>query len=254
MVTLEHFTPQEIPYEILAKFGLTHEMIDDLPQNVMMRLLSSRTTPVLPIITTNVEGMQVQSLARISLVRLDDGTVDVCFAPQWVDEDLSAFSQQQQEELKAGSVITADMPGKGRCFVQLDDAINQVMAVPVDILGQNISILTRTFALSDADKATLENGGIVEMEINHQIISAGIDLNEMTGIRMADGGILAWQQDAAVESLPKYNFGLFGCWQADEDNALSYVPEEDYTPELWKQQQRAQSMHAAEAHLNQLKV
>lgn len=254
MVNLQHFTPQEIPYDILAKFGLTREMIDDLPQNVMMRLLSSRTTPVLPITTKNVEGTQVQTFARISLVRLDDGTVDVCFVPQWVDENLSHFTPKQQEQLKYGNVIIADMPGKGRCFIQFDDTINQVMAVPVDILGQNISILTRTFALSDADKTKLEDGGIVEMEINHQTICAGVDLNEMTGIRIADGGISAWLQDAKVDNLPKYNFGIFGCWQADEDNVLSYVSEEDYTPELWGQQQRMQSMHAAEAHLNQLKV
>ena len=32
MAKIEHFTAEEIPYEILAKFGLTHEMIDDLPK------------------------------------------------------------------------------------------------------------------------------------------------------------------------------------------------------------------------------
>ena len=35
MANYERFTPQEIPYEILERFGLTREMIDDLPQNVM---------------------------------------------------------------------------------------------------------------------------------------------------------------------------------------------------------------------------
>ena len=85
MAKIEHFTAEEIPYEILAKFGLTHEMIDDLPQNVMLRLLSSRTTPVLPIITENAAGQLIQSFARISLVRLADDTIDVCFAPKWVD-------------------------------------------------------------------------------------------------------------------------------------------------------------------------
>ena len=53
MANYERFTPQEIPYEILERFGLTREMIDDLPQNVMQRLLSARTTPVLPIFTEN---------------------------------------------------------------------------------------------------------------------------------------------------------------------------------------------------------
>ena len=87
MTNFETFTQQEIPYGILQKFGLTQEMIDDLPGNVMHRFLTSRTTPVLPITTENVEGEKVSTLARISLVRVGDGTVDVCFAPQWEDEE-----------------------------------------------------------------------------------------------------------------------------------------------------------------------
>lgn len=254
MAKLEHFTQQEIPYETLANFGLTQEMIDDLPQNVMLRLLSSRTTPVLPIVSTNVEGIKVRSMARISLVRQDDGTVDVCFAPQWMDEELGAFTPDQQELLKFGCVTTADIPGKGRCFVQYDETINQVMTVPATIITHNISVLARTYSLSDDDKSKLEDGGIIEMEINHQTISAGIDLNDMTGIRIADGDNIVWQQDAKADDLPRYSFGLFGCWQADEDNVLSYIPEDDYTPEILEQQQRIQSMNAAEAQLNQLKV
>ena len=224
MANYERFTPQEIPYEILERFGLTREMIDDLPQNVMQRLLSARTTPVLPIITENVEGLKIRSFARFYLVRLDDGTVDVCFVPQWVDEDLEAFSIDQQEKLKRGEVTVADMKGLGRCFVQFDETIKQVMAVPV------------------------------KMEINHQIASAGIDLNEMTGIRIAEGDTLAWKQDAKADSLPKYNFGLFGCWVADDDNVLTYVAEDDYSPELVEEQKRTQTMHAAEAQLKQLKL
>ena len=254
MANYERFTPQEIPYEILERFGLTREMIDDLPQNVMQRLLSARTTPVLPIITENVEGLKIRSFARFYLVRLDDGTVDVCFVPQWVDEDLEAFSIDQQEKLKRGEVTIADMKGQGRCFVQFDETIKQVMAVPVSIICQNISILTRSFNLSTAEKELLEDGGIVEMEINHQIASAGIDLNEMTGIRIAEGDTLAWKQDAKADSLPKYNFGLFGCWVADDDNVLTYVAEDDYSPELVEEQKRTQTMHAAEAQLKQLKL
>ena len=224
MAKIEHFTAEEIPYEIL--------------------------------ITENAEGQLIQSFARISLVRLADDTIDVCFAPKWVDEDLEEFSIAQQELLKAGNVTVADMNGKGRCFVQFDEAINQVMAVPESIICQNISILIlkRNFNLSDADKAILEDGGIIEMEINHQIISAGIDLNDETGIRMANGDVIAWRQDAKADSLPRYNFGLFGCWIADEDNTLSYVAEEDYDEKLLSEQKRAQSMHAAEAQLRQLKI
>ena len=214
MANLEKFTQQEIPYGILQKFGLTQEMIDDLPGNVMRRFLSSRPTPVLPVVTENTEGQKVKSFARISLVRLADGTVDVCFAPQWEDEDLSKFTPEQQEILKNGGVTTAMMPGKGRCFVQFDDTINQVMAVPVTIINQNISILTRTF-----------------------------------GVRIADGDIITWQEDAKADRLPRYNFGIFGCWLADDDNVLSYVAEDDFGPELLAEQKRAGAANAAQAQM-----
>jgi hypothetical protein len=64
MANKEHFKQEEIPYGILTKFGLTQEMIEDLPQNVIHRLLSSRTTPVLPIVTENIDGETILSYAR----------------------------------------------------------------------------------------------------------------------------------------------------------------------------------------------
>lgn len=250
----ERFTRQEIPYDVLQKFGLTQMMIDDLPENVTKRFLAGRTTPVLPIITENAEGETVQSHARISLVRLNDGNVDVCFAPQWVDEDLQAFSKEQQDKLILGEVIVTDMPGKGRCFIQYDDAISQVMAVPVDLINQNISLLARSFTLSDDAREKLENGGIIELEINQNILSAGIDLNEITGIRVANGDIYTWQEDAKADRLPKYNFGIYGCWIADDENVLSYVAEDDFTDEINRELARKASQQAAGERMRQMKM
>lgn len=249
MINLESFTRTEIPYGILKKFGLTQEMIDDLPGNVMHRFLTAHHTPVLPIITENAEGQKVRSFARISLVRLEDGTVDVCFAPQWEDEDLSEFTQEQQDILKDGGVTTAMMPGKGRSFVQLDEAINQVMTVPAAVINQNINILTRNIALDDTDRETLEEGGVIQMNIDGQMVSAGIDLNEPSGIRMAKGDIITWQEDAKADRLPRFNFGIFGCWLADDDNVLTYVAEDDFGPEILAEQKRTGMANAAQAQM-----
>ena len=254
MANFEKFSRQEIPYGILEKFGLTQEMIDDLPENVMNRFLSSRATPVLPIVTENAEGEKISTLARVSLVRMTDGTVDACFAPQWEDKDLTTFTQEQQEKLLLGAVITAQLPDKVECFVQFDDVINQVMAVPVEIIRQNISILSRSYGLDETDKANLEEGNVVEIKINENTVSVGIDLNEMTGLRIVNGNIVAWQEDMKADRLPKYNFGLYGCWMADDDNVLSYVTEENFSPELIAEQERAQAQNGAQAQMNQLKI
>ena len=106
---LEHFKQDEIPFEKLEKFGLTKEMIEDLPQVITLRMLAARATPPLPIMTDNQDGKKTQSLARISLVRLDDGTVDVVLAPRWIACDLDKFSDGQQRNLLAGKVIMTDV-------------------------------------------------------------------------------------------------------------------------------------------------
>lgn len=254
MTNFEHFTEGEIPYGTLEKFGISQEMIDDLPENVMKRLLAGRTTPMLPIITENDEGQTVKSLARISLIRLHDGSVDICFAPRWSDEELSEFTPEQQEELKLGKVTTANMPGRGNCYVQFDENINQVMAVPTSVINQNISILTRSLELDEYNKAKIENGEIIELNINDITISIGIDLNELSGIRIAEGDIIEWQKDANVDKLPKYNFGIYGCWTADDENMLTYILEDDYTEEMILEQKRIGQQKAAEENLRQLKI
>lgn len=250
----ERFKQQEIPYKILKKFGLTQQMIDDLPENVTKRFLSGRTTPVLPILMENAEGKKIKSHARIYLVRLNDGSVDACFAPQWVDEDLKSFTQEQQDKLRLGQVTLADMPEKGRCYIQYDETISQVMAVPEGIIAQNISILTHNYNISDDEKEQLQNGGIVELEINNNILSVGIDLNDETCIRIANGNEMSWKEDAKADRLPKYNFGLYGCWIADDENVLSYIAEEDYSEEIIKELERKGSQRAAEEQLRQMKM
>ena len=35
----ENFTERDIPYETLANYGLTHEMVDDLPESVMTTVI-----------------------------------------------------------------------------------------------------------------------------------------------------------------------------------------------------------------------
>ena len=113
------------------------------------------------------------------------------------------------------------------------------------LINKNISLLIRSYGLDDSYKATLENGGVIEIKVNDQVVSAGIDLNEPSGIRTADGDIIAWQQDANADRLPKYSFGLFGCWVADDSNILTYVPEEKYDEDMEREFTRSAQANAA---------
>ena len=47
----------------------------------------------------------------------------------------------------------------------------------------------------------------------------------------------------------KYTFGVYGCWVMDDDGNLDYVPEEEYTEELWNEQKKsAERNRAAGVH------
>ena len=77
----ENFTERDIPYGTLANYGLTHEMIDDLPESVMTKLLHGCYTPILPLtIKTDVGDISVMS--RIALRSGIGGEVKVVLKPK----------------------------------------------------------------------------------------------------------------------------------------------------------------------------
>ena len=55
---------------------------------------------------------------------------------------------------------------------------------------------------------------------------------------LCQGDEQRWREQAKRE-WDKYTFGCYGCWVTDDDGGLSYVPEEEYTEELWNEQKKA---------------
>ena len=104
MNKVERFQDSEIPYELLASFGLTQEMVEDLPMKVLEQLLSGQRTPLLPISIQDSEGKAGNYLARLSLVRVEDG-IDVMLMPYKESTLLEEFDKQQQSILKNGSAF-----------------------------------------------------------------------------------------------------------------------------------------------------
>ena len=75
MEYVDKFDESEIPFEALGKFGITQQMIDDLPEQVMLLLTTGQYTPVMVLNTSNEAGQTIETKARISLVRNTDGSV-----------------------------------------------------------------------------------------------------------------------------------------------------------------------------------
>ena len=242
------FEESEVPYQTLAKFGLTHEMIEDLPMHVLDDISNGRPSPVLPVSMEVNEGYSIKSRTRFTLVRMADGNVDVMFYPVLKYAPLDKFTKEQQELLKQGKAVVANVniPDGNpiKAFVQIDGETNQVMAVPTPVIGRNLQVLSDELCLGGTELKSIQNGEALTFAVEDEPVTVGIDLKSDTGIRFTNGDGEQWRKEGKRE-WDKYTFGIYGCWVMDVDGNLDYVPEEEYTEELWNEQKKAAGRHAS---------
>lgn len=232
------FTEEQFPHHILGRFGFTREMLEDLPAGIVERLCEGRVTPVLPVKIKTDDGRMIDSVARISLYRIKDGEIRVMFYPKFEKADLSMFDAKQQKLLNAGCTIVADITlpngetAKG--FYQIDKETNQVISTPVAVVENNINQIISEMKLTSAEKNCLINGELLTFTNPEHQMTVGVSLNELTGIKVVFGDSENWKREERRD-YDKYNFGLNGCWAVNDEGGLEYIPEEEYTDELWNE-------------------
>ena len=96
------FYESEYPYDTLEKFGLTREMIEDLPMHVLDELSAGLRSPVLPIKVKNDNGDEIACRSRFSFVYSDEGKVQAVFYPALKTAPLEKFGAEEQKSLMAG--------------------------------------------------------------------------------------------------------------------------------------------------------
>lgn len=261
-MNVNKISSSEIPYRVLETFGLTQNMIDDLPMDVLSQILAGQRSPVLPVEVEGQEGQKVRSKARFSLVQSADGGVDVMFHPVFepindkmcmvvhdpftgkeslkVVDTHTMYSTDIVEGLKAGKVmmdyLTTGDGRKVKAFLQLDKETNEVLAVPTQVIGRNIQALVNEYGLTVAETNCVQNGELLTIMEVDEPLTLGLDLNAPNGIRFERGGEKRWRE-GGVREWNKYSVGVFGCWKMDEGD-LSYIQEEEYTDEIWDEIER----------------
>ena len=249
------FSEEEVAYGILEQFGLTREMIGDLPVDVLQAIHSGRRSPVLPIQVDDSEGNTIHARTRFSLVRREDGTADVLFYPVLVESPLERFSEEQKQRLLEGKAVIAPMPDNSdnpmQAFHQIDSGTKQILSVLTPVIGRNLQIIADEFHLSTAEINCLRVGEPLTVAEGDELMTIGINLNEPTGILVCAGDGVQWKQEAKRE-WDKYNFGCFGCWVADGEGGLDYLHEDDYTEEMWNELKRSSQRRMQNANTPKL--
>lgn len=228
------YNVNEVPFGTLEKFGLTQEMIEDLPETVLEDILNGFRSPLLPVITKDDRGNTIKSRARFLLFRDDDGELDILFYPRMLRCELNNYTEEEQIQLHEGRAIISHAPDDEnlKCFVQIDPDTNQVIYVPTPVIGKNLAVLANHFRVSGGDISLIQKGDAVTFLIGDEPITAGIDLRSRKGFRIISGTERDWKAELHDSGLERYNFGICGCWVKGDDGTLDYVHESDYTEEI----------------------
>ncbi len=208
---------------------------------------------MLPIEVADESGERIKSRTRLAFIRKEDGQVDVVFYPALKNLPLERYDEAQQKLLLSGKAIIADaQTSDGRsskAFVQVDACTNQVVSVPTPVIGRNLQVLAEQLHLGSAEVKGLQSGDPLTLIVENDLVTVGIDLNARTGIRMCRGDEMKWREQGKRE-WDKYTFGVYGCWMMDADGNLDYVPEAQYTEEIWNEQKKAGERNRAAAALH----
>ena len=244
-MTNKRFHRDEYPFDILGEFGLTENMIYDLPDYIHENIEMGGMSPLLPISIKQPFGC-THGYAKFCLIEAEDG-VDVMFSPKLKEADLSNFLKQDRQFLLDGKVIVSEVEEavllndgteskkKVKAFVQLDKETNNVVYAPTQIIGRNLQTVTNEFDLTENDLQGFWKGELVTTDITDEKsetakITIGIDLFSEKGVVLIHGDVAQWNR-IVHKSMPEYSFGNDGCW-VNRHGMLEYVPEEDFTQDV----------------------
>lgn len=262
----KRFYREEYPLDILASFGLTEEMIYDLPEFVHETIERGGKSPLLPIKVEQPFGV-THAYAKFCLIETEEG-LDVMFSPKLKSIILDAFTEEQRQALLNGKVIVADVEDtvitdEGveeaqtiKAFVQLDQDTNGVIYVPTPVIGRNLHAVATEYELTGDDLQSFWNGGLVTLfEENRngtfEPVTIGVDLFSDIGVIVVPGTAAKWE-NTVRRVMPKYSFGNDGCW-VNQDGKLSYVAEDDFTKDILDELERIARQHGMVSEVQELR-
>lgn len=163
------------------------------------------------------------------------------FYPTLKSSPLECYNEEQQKQLLDGKSIIADVAmadgRRSKAFVQIDEETKQVMYVPTPIIARNLKVLAEVMHLGTVEVNGMQHGEPLTVAVDGEPVTVGIDLHNKTGIRFCAGDAQKWKNNK--REWDKYTFGCYGCWVMNDDGNLDYVPEEEYTEELWNEQKKS---------------
>lgn len=242
----KRFHREDYPLDILSEFGLTEEMIYDLPDFVHETIEMGGKSPLLPITIQQPFG-ETRLHAKFCLFETENG-MDVLFFPKLKSINLDQFVEHDKKLFLAGKVIVSEIEDRRddadegeehhtiKAFVQIDQDTNDVLYTPTQVIGRNLSAIAGEYNLDGEQLQRFWKGELVTItETNDQgidePITIGVDLFTDKGVIVIPGTAEHWE-NIVRRTMPEYSFGNDGCW-VNRHGQLQYVPDDEFTKEIY---------------------
>ena len=200
------FQPEELPYEKLAKLGISEEKLRSMPKELTVTLLEGRVTPLFVANVTAEDGKVISLPIKAQMMRDEEGKLLLMTYP--VRKDIANDLQLSDKELnrvKDGEVIRKEVEedgGRKGKFVQLDRETRSLMfrnvgSVPIDEKLQDIEKV-KDIELGANQKQAIKDGKPVEQTLDDTKVTGGVALREPQGFKVVKGDLKEWERQEQI--------------------------------------------------------
>lgn len=216
---------KEIPYEKLAKLGISREQTLSMPKDLLEPLLSGKVTPLVQAHVRSPKGDLYSIPLKLQLVRDKERGVLLMTYPVRLQmkSDLK-LNQDQLTQLNNGEVIRKEVRDSNGTrhmqFIQMDMETKSLIRRNAKDLKINDQIASlekvKDIQLGQNQKDAIKEGKPVELEIGDQKVTVGLDNREPNGFKVVNGDMDEWNKQQKIR-YDLANEGFMGYVMTDQN-------------------------------------
>jgi len=225
MMAKSVFLEEEIPYEKLEKIGITRKGVQNMPKEIIDRLVNGHVTPLIMTRYKAGNGKVIEMPMKLQLERGENG--DVRLMTYQVRKDIERenpkLSDKELEQLKNGEAVKKEVKEdnvRKQKYIQLDRETNSLImkdAASVRISEKLREIeKVKDIGLGENQKQAAVEGKPIELSVGDQKVTVGVDLREPQGFKVMNGDMQEWERQMKI----RYDYeheGFMGYVQTDEN-------------------------------------
>lgn len=206
MAIRNSFLEKDIPYEKLAKLGISRENTLSMPKNLLEPFLSGKLTPLVQAQIRLRNGKKYAIPMKLQMTRDRHGKIHLLTYPVRMQMKAGMpLSHKEVERLRDGKVIRKEVDDNGirrMQFLQMDRETKSLIkrnAGSLKLPEQMAQLeKVKDIQLGQNQKNAIKEGKPVELEVGDQKVTVGVDNREPQGFKVVNGDMEEWRRQQKI--------------------------------------------------------